>query len=311
MNLFKFLFLFLLFTCKALCQIKSDTINIQTILACRGNEWNVEKPIREDWVSVDVENVKKLNQLYFNSKSIADVGKIFPSFLNSKGNCRSDTYDCGYNLKSTIHEVYGGYGSVHISALYFDDKIIKLRFTIDMPGQIVFNNLSSNIEFPLECKYGLLSCDKIIEENLKDYELKFGTLSLEINDKVVKKREVFSFFTDVLSGSTFKKPFYILHGLDYPIFDYIRYFVVLNDIETLQRLIYSPSPTARLLIANALIYLEKKGRVKIEKKASLRIKEILTNSEIVQGGVLSCWSNKFKYDFYDITNNFDKYMIEK
>lgn len=304
-------FLLLVFLNTGFSQTKSDTITMQNVLACNNGTWNVEKPIQLDWVNNDMENVKKLNQLNKRSNSIADIEKIFPGFIKPIGNCRSITYDCGYNLKSTDHEFYGGYGSVHVSALYFEDKIIKIRFTIDCPGQIAYTYLSTVVEFPLKCKYNNLVYDKIIEDNLKEYESKFGALSLEIEDNNTKRKDVFDFFSDVLSGSPLQQPFYILNGIGYPTFDLIRYLIVLNDIDALKKLIYSPSPTARLLIANTLKHIEKKQKIDLDRKDNQRIAEILKNSEKIKGGVISCWVGKFGYDYYDVTNNFEEYLLTK
>lgn len=292
-------------------QTKLDTITMKNVLACNNGTWNVEKPIQLDWVNTDIENVKKLNQLNKQSNSITDIEKIFPGFIKPIGNCKSTTYDCGYNLKTTDHEFYGGYGSVHVSALYFEDKIIKIRFTIHSPGQIVYTYLSSVVEFPLKCKYNNLIYDKIIEDNLKEYESKFGALSLEIEDNNTKRKDVFDFFADVLSGSSLQQPFYILNGISYPTFDLIRYLIVSNDIDALKKLIYSPSPTARLFVANTLKHIEKKQKIHLDRKDNQRIAEIFKNSEKIKGGVVSCWVGKFGYDYYDVTNNFEEYLLTK
>ncbi|GAA4051943.1 hypothetical protein [Flavobacterium chungnamense] len=304
--------IFTLFFQSIYSQNKSlDTINDFTINICNYSEVENKKPIELDWVDIDRESIKKLNKLYTKFNTLEDIQRVFPNFISGEGNFANKTYDCGYNLKTSIHQDYGGYGSIYISALYFENKILKIRFTIDIDREIVFNYLKADIKFVVECKNDKLTFDKIIESNVQEYIKKHGDLYLVEFNENSKKAEALSYFNDVLHGSKLEEPYYILNGLDSPTFDYIRFFIVSKDFASLKNLIYSPSPTARLLIANTILYLNKNQNFEIDDKLNNRINEIIKTDQKIKSGIISCWINKFEYDFYDVNNNFENYLYTK
>src|SRR5690606_396847 len=215
---------------------------------------------------------------YTRCNTLEEIEKSLPDFTTSKEeNFTSETYDCGYSLKSTHHEYSGGYGSIRVSILYFENKVLKIRFVIDVEREIVNDYLLNEFKFPLQCINNELVYEKTILENLKEYKNKYGNLFFEFKDGNRKRQEVLNYFSDALSGSAFEEPYYLLYGLSYPTFDYIRYLIVAKDFDALSKLLYSPSPTTRLLIANTLLYL------KVDKKEDKkRIEEIIKSGQKIR-----------------------------
>jgi len=41
-----------------------------------------------------------------------------------------------------------------------------------------------------------------------------------------------------------------------------------------------------------------------------RIDKITATKPIIKAGILSWWVNKFDYDYYDITNDFNRLILE-
>jgi len=291
-----------------------DSINqnfIAQICGYNFDDKKVEKPIHLDWVAIDVENIKLINRLYQNALTIEHIIQFFPHFIDGKGNSNSITYDCGYNLKSTLHEVYGGYGHINIDALYFENKILRLRITIDNDAEIINKYLLSNIRFPLECINGKVSSEIIFQKNIESYKIEYGNVLVYSNDSNNKRKSAINYFTDNLEGGTFKEPYYILLGLGSETFDYLRYFIVGKDYKAMEDLLYSPSPTSRLFAAETIIYMQKHYKYKPSKEHKSRINEILTNAKPIKSGIVSCWLNKFGYDYYDVDKNFEEYLLNQ
>ena len=140
---------------------------------------------------------------------------------------------------------------------------------------------------------------------VNDYRKNYGNLFIEFEDENSKRQNVLNHFSDVLSGSTFEKPYYLLYGFNSPTKDYVRYLIATKDLKGLKQLLYSPSPTARLISANALIYLKEN----YSEEENQKINEIIKNGQMIKGGVISCWTHKFDYNYYDVNKYFEKYFL--
>ncbi|VXC15360.1 conserved hypothetical protein [Flavobacterium sp. 9AF] len=132
---------------------------------------------------------------------------------------------------------------------------------------------------------------------------------MESNDSNLKRKAAINYFTDALDDSTFEKPFYILDGLGYETFNYLRYFIVAKDYKVLENILYSPSPTSRQFTALTFRYLKHHNNYKPKSEINVRMNEILANPKIIESGVISCWINKFEHDKYDVDKNFEEYLI--
>lgn len=105
---------------------------------CNDRDDKLDSPVRPEWVQIDKDNIQnKINKLPAIGSSISEIQKLIPHFLDGKCNCRSTTEDLGYGLKSTQHTIHGGYGSCNIDAIYFGDRVIKLRLTINNRREII------------------------------------------------------------------------------------------------------------------------------------------------------------------------------
>ena len=299
--------LFCLICHNAFCQ-KNELVssNGQVVSSCGSKEDKIEKSIHPEWVEIDKKNIEILNKLYNHCSTLDAIEETLPNFTNNKENNRfkGETYDCGYNLKSTHHQYYGGYGFINVSILYFENKVLKIRLTLDIDREIV-NGLLYEIKFPLQCLNNKLVFEKTFKENINDYRKNYGNLFIEFEDENSKRQNVLNHFSDVLSGSTFEKPYYLLYGFNSPTKDYVRYLIATKDLKGLKQLLYSPSPTARLISANALIYLKEN----YSEEENQKINEIIKNGQMIKGGVISCWTHKFDYNYYDVNKYFEKYFL--
>lgn len=287
-----------------------DSLNQASIVSFCGynNEEEIEKPIQLEWVQTDIDIVKDyLNKV--NVNTIEQILKILPNLFDGKCNCSSKTYECGYNLKSTIYKIHGGYGSYNVSIIYFDNYILKIRTTFEVEKEIITNYLLPEIKFPLNCIYGRVGYEKSYSENLKKYNSIYGRLYLESKDSNIKRDVAINYFTDALEGSTFEKPFYILDGLGHETFNHLRYFIVVKDYDALENILYTSSPTSRQFAALTLRYLTQNSDYKPKSDVKVRMDEILANPKIIESGIISCRINKFEHDKYDVDKNFEEYLI--
>ena len=71
----------------------------------------------------------------------------------------------------------------------------------------------------------------------------------------------------------------------------------------------SVSPTSRLFAARTLLYLKEKSGYSPDGKTNQRISEVMTNAKVINSGILSCWINKFDYDYYDIVKDFENLLM--
>ncbi|MBL7723404.1 MAG: hypothetical protein JNK27_04610 [Chitinophagaceae bacterium] len=276
---------------------------------CNDREDNVEKPIHLDWVQTDKDIItNKLNKLPSNGSTITEIKKILPHFIDGKCNCQSVTQDLGYGLKSTQHTIHGGYGSCNVDAIYFGDNVLKLRLTIGNHKEIIEKYLIDDIKLPFDCLNGQISYEKTYQENVKKYLEDSGVVFLESLDTNYRRRYAINYFTDVMTGGTFEKPFYITFGLGSETFNNLRFFIVNKDYQALESILFSPSPTSRLFAARTLIYMQDKFGYMPTADNDKRIKDVLKNAKLISSGILSCWINKFEYDYYDIVKDFESLL---
>ncbi|HSC53297.1 MAG TPA: hypothetical protein VLC98_06755 [Phnomibacter sp.] len=263
-----------------------------------------------DWVQIDKDIIKdKLNKLPASGSTLTEIKNLIPHFLDGKCNCGSVTQDLGYGLKSTQHTIYGGYGSYNVDAIYFGDNVLKLRLTIGNYKEVIEKYLLDVIKLPFDCLNGQVSYEKIYPENVKRYLKDSGQIFLESADTNYRRRQAINYFTDVMTGGTFEKPFYITFGLGSETFNNLRFFIVNKDYEALESILFSPSPTSRLFAARTLVYMQDKFAYKPNVPINKRMKEVLTNAKLISSGILSCWINKFSYDYYDIVKDFEHLLM--
>jgi hypothetical protein len=277
---------------------------------CNDREDKIEKPIHLDWVQIDKDIIKdKLNKLPAIGLTLTEIKKLIPHFLDGKCNCQSITQDLGYGLKSTQHTIHGGYGSYNVDAIYFGDNVLKLRLTIGNHKEVIEKYLLDVIKLPFDCLNGQISYEKTYQENVKKYLKDSGTVFLESADTNYRRRQAINYFTDVMTGGTFTKPFYITFGLGSETFNNLRYFIVNKDYQALESILFSPSPTSRLFAARTLLYLKEKSGYSPNSNTNQRISEIMANAKVISSGILSCWINKFDYDYYDIVKDFENLLM--
>lgn len=277
---------------------------------CNDQEDKIEKPIHLDWVQTDKDIIQnKLNKLPANGSTLSAIKKLIPHFLDGNCNCQSVTQDLGYGLKSTEHTIHGGYGSCNVDAIYFGDNVLKLRLTIGNHKEVIEKYLLDVIKLPFDCINGQISYEKTYEENVKKYLKDSGVVFLESADTNYRRRQAINYFTDVMTGGTFEKPFYITFGLGSETFNNLRFFIVNKDYQALESILFSPSPTSRLFAARTLIYMQDKFGYIPTADIDKRIKDVLKNAKLISSGILSCWINKFEYDYYDIVKDFENLLL--
>jgi hypothetical protein len=291
--------------------VTTDTTKPSTFIPyCNDREDNLEKPIHLDWVQIDKDIIKeKLNKLPTNGSTLTEIKKLLPHFLDGKCNCQSITQDLGYGLKSTQYTIHGGYGSCNVDAIYFGDNVLKLRLTIGNHKEIIRKYLFDIIELPFECYNGQISYEKTYSQNLNKYLKDSGQVFVESNDTNYRRRQALNYFTDVMTGGNFTKPFYITFGLGSETFNNLRYFIVNRDYEALESVLFCPSPTSRLFSARTLVYMKEKFGYKPDTKINQRIHETLQNKQLISSGIISCHIGKFEYDYFDIVNNFEQLLM--
>ena len=291
--------------------LNADSTKPSSFIAyCNDNEDKLDKPIHLDWVQIDKNIIKnKLNKLPAIGSTISEIKKLLPHYLDGKCNCQSITQDLGYGLKSTQHIIYGGYGSCNVDVIYFGDNVMKLRLTIGNHKEIIEKYLLDVIQLPFDCLNGQISYEKTYSENVKKYLKVLGDLFIESADTNSRRRHAINYFTDVMTGGTFTKPYYITFGLGSETFNNLRYFIVNKDYAALESILFSPSPTSRLFAARTLLYMKDKYSYRPDSKTNQRISEVMANAKLISSGILSCWINKFDYDYYDIVKDFESLLM--
>jgi hypothetical protein len=263
----------------------------------------IEYPINLDWVQLDKESIKsKLNRLPENGSTLTEIKKLIPDFLDG----RSITVDLGYNLKSTQHTLYGGYGSCNVDAIYFGDNVLKMRLTINNHKEIIEKYLLQVIQLPFQCSDGQISYEKTYSENVKKYVKDSGRLFIESVDTNSRRRQAINYFTDILTGGTFTEPYYI-YSLGSELFNNLRYFIVNKDYVALESILFSPSPTGRLFAARTLLYLKEKFSYNPNEETNKRLKEVLRDAKLIRTGDQNVAGSTIKY--YDIVKDFEKLLM--
>ena len=292
-------------------RIATDTIKPSSFIPyCNNREDKIEKPIHLDWVQIDKDIiVNQLNKLPAVGSTINEIQKLIPHFLDGKCNCRSITHDLGYGLKSTQHTIHGGYGSCNVDVIYFAEHVIKLRLTIRNHKEIIEKYLLKEIQLPFDCFNGNISYEKTYQHNFEKYLTDSGRLFLEASDTNYRRKAAINYFTDVLTGGTFTKPFYITYGLGSETFNNLRFFIVNKDYDALESILYSPSPTSRLFAARTLLYMKAKFGYNLNNKTKQRIEDAVANAKLISSGIVSCWINKFDYDYFDIVKDFEHLLM--
>lgn len=279
------------------------------ILYCNDREDRIEKPIHMEWVQLDKDIIKeKLNELPAIGSTVTEIKKLIPHFLDGNCNCQSVTQDLGYGLKSTKHTIHGGYGSCNVDAIYFGDNVLKLRLIIGNHKEVIEKYLFDVINLPFDCINGQISYEKTYHKNIEKYLKDSGQVFLESTDTNYRRRQAINYFTDVMTGGTFSKPFYITFGLGSETFNNLRFFIVNKDYQALESILFSPSPTSRLFAARTLLYLKEKFGYNADIKTNQRIREVMANAKLITSGVLSCRIGKFDYDYYDIVKDFENLL---
>ena len=276
---------------------------------CNDREDKIEKPVHLDWVQIDKDIINdKLNKLPANGSKLSEIKKLLPHFLDGKCNCQSITENLGYGLKSTQYTIYGGYGSCNVDAIYFGNNVLKLRLTIDNHKEIIEKYLLKVIQLPFDCLNGQISYEKTYIENITKYLKDSGQVFIESADTNYRRQQAINYFTDVMTGGTFTKPYYITFGLGNETFDNLRFFIVNKDYAALESILFSPSPTSRLFAARTLLYMKDKFAYTPKDKTNQRIIETMANAQLISSGILSCWINKFSYDYFDIVKDFESLL---
>jgi hypothetical protein len=276
---------------------------------CNDREDNIEKPIHLDWIQTDKDIIKdKLNNLPAIGSTLSEIKKLIPHFLDGKCNCQSITQDLGYGLKSTQHTIHGGYGSCNVDAIYFGDIVLKLRLTISNHREVIEKYLLNHIKLPFDCMNGHICYEKTYSKNVEKYLTDSGQVFLESADTNYRRRQAINYFTDVLTGGTFTKPFYITFGLGSETFNNLRFFIVNKDYQALESILFSPSPTSRLFAARTLRYMQEKFGYVATSDTDKRMKDIFKNAQLISSGIISCHIGKFEYDYFDIVKNFEQLL---
>ncbi|SHN34423.1 hypothetical protein [Chitinophaga sp. CF418] len=290
--------------------IATDSTKLSFIPYCYGGKDKLEDSIHLDWVQIDKDIIKeKLNKLPAVSSSLTEIKKVIPHFLDGKCNCRSINEDLGYGLKSTQHTIHGGYGSCNVDVIYWGNSVLKLRLTIDNHKEIIEKYLLKVIQLPFECVDGQIRYEKVYSENVQEYLKESGQLFLESADTNYRRRQAINYFMDVMTGGTFGKPFYIMFGLGSETFNNLRFFIVNKDYNALESILFSPSPTSRLFAARTLTYMQDKYGYKPTSDTYRRMKDVLANAQLIRSGIISCWINKFDYDYYDVVGDFEHLLM--
>ncbi|MDB5193756.1 MAG: hypothetical protein JWQ96_3319 [Segetibacter sp.] len=164
---------------------------------------------------------------------------------------------------------------------------------------------------PFECLNGQISYEKTYSENVKKYFKDSGQVFIESADTNYQRQQAINYFTDVLTGGTFTKPYYITFGLGSETLNNLRYFIVNKDYNALESLLFCPSPTSRLFCARTLAYMKEKFDYSPDTKISERINEILANAKLLSSGIISCHIGKFEYDYFDIVKDFEQLLMTR
>lgn len=278
---------------------------------CLGEQTELDKPIRADWVQIDVDIIRgQLTKVAEGGSTIPEIKKVLPHFLTGNYTSRSYTYNLNYGLKSTLLTIRGsGYGTFNVHAVYFGDYVLKLRLTIENHKEIVTKYLLEFMTLSYVCQNGMIAYEKTYSENVKKYLSDSGHVFLESADTNDRRREAINYFTDVMTGSTFESPYYVRYRLGSETFDNLRYFIANNDYQALESILFSPGTTSRLLAARTLLHMQEKFGYKPGTDIEKTMKEVLRNAELIQSGAYGgCLLPNIKPEYYDVVKDFESLL---
>ena len=303
-NIFTLLISFYLFSQKT----KIDSLRIENAYSlCRVYSDTLREPVDKDWLNDNLDIVKNnLNIIAEKVNTVEDFEKIMPNYKFKKEHSKVTNFELEKNIKSTLIEIWEGSGSYKIDFISENNLILKMRIIIGFDDRFIKDYLIPEINFKLVCINGKATFEKTFTENLKN--IKNKNLFIESNDQNYRRKTALNYFVDVYSDGEFREPYYFEYNLGQETFDNIRYFIVNKDYEAMETLLYSISPTSRLLLARTLKYMIEKYNYKPSKSIQERIIEINKNYQLIRSGHLSCWMDKFEYDTYDVEKNFELYL---
>jgi hypothetical protein len=303
-NIFTILIPFYLFS----QETKIDSLRIINAYSlCKVYSDTLREPVDKDWLNDNLDIVKNnLNIITEKVNTVEDFEKIMPNYKYKKEHSKVTSFELEKNIKSTLIEIWEGSGSYNIDFISENNLILKMRIIIDFDDRFIKDYLIPEINFKLECINGKATFEKTFTENLKI--IKNKNLFIESNDQNFRRKTALNYFVDVYSNGEFREPYYFEYNLGQETFDHIRYFIINKDYDAMETLLYSISPTSRLLFARTLKYMIEKYNYKPSKSIQEKITEINKNTQLIRSGHLSCWIDKFEFDTFDVEKNFELYL---
>jgi len=249
-----------------------------------------------------------INKLPSNSETIDDLQKVLPYLFNTKyHNCSTKQVELGYGLKLLKHTFYGGYTTYYWEAITFGNYVLKARTTLSMKNTIVAKKLLQYLKNQFKCQDGELIYDQLYQTNISLYTKDSIELFIQPVQIDSRRTQALHYFTNILSDYDYT-PFHINYGI-HAAFDHIRYFIANNDTEGLEKILFSPNAAGRLFAARTLIYMRETKSYVPSSKITKRIDDAILSSHKISTGMISCHIGKFDYDYFDIVENFESYLI--
>ncbi|MES2543237.1 MAG: hypothetical protein V4548_00005 [Bacteroidota bacterium] len=276
----------------SLCKVYSDTLN---------------EPVDKDWLLENIDIVKNnLNIITEKINTVEELEKIMPNYKFQNEHSKVTNFELENDIKSTLIEIWKGTGSYNIDFVSENNLILKMRIIVDFEDRFIKDYLIPHINFKLECINGKATFEKTFIENLKN--IKNKNLFIESSDQNYRRKTALNYFVDVYSNGEYREPYYFEYNLGQQTFDHIRYFILNKDYQAMETLLYSVSPTSRLLFARTLKYMIANYNYKPSQKILDRITEIRKHNRLIKSEFPSLEMDNTEYQYFDLDKNFELYL---
>ena len=274
-----------------------------------------ERPLEEAWIQMDAERIESIfNRVPAYGSTLDSLILLLPNLLNGKGNAVMVQDDLGDSLQLIRYTLYGGYGSMRFEILHSGNRVLRINQYLSNYAELIGSRFLPLVQVPLFCDYGYAENLTLYPHNIAGYRNRYPDFYLHslIKEEGNKDAEALLFFSDYSAlRSYFMSPMHVTEEYWSPAFGHIRHLVENKKTELLEKLLYSPLASGRVFATSALHYLEENGAYFPGERTNERMQEIKNGGTVFTSGILSCWMNRFEYDYIDVYSNFRKLLEER
>ncbi|MCB9241561.1 MAG: hypothetical protein H6608_10530 [Flavobacteriales bacterium] len=270
-----------------------------------------ERPIRMDWVNLDIELFKRLNNLDSSSASFKKLVQTLKG--PAKGSYYSRKINHGLQLSKI--PLYGGYTSVYLDVLHKGDTLLQVNAHFGTYRELLEAYYLPVITIPLFGRYHHVEYQRFYTESIHEIQRLDPTLFYPYFGDTTQRSAAIRFFSDI----EFSRPHLDLEAHQPHVYSsywtegvpLLKSLVERKDTAALINIIHSPWPENTMMAAGSLNYLRIHQSIQLTPAVSQKVDDILQADSVIRNGIISCWVGRFDYEYIDVKNNFEELILNE